>query len=408
VTGALLDLQPLRTSGVFRRLWIGGCCSGFGSQMTLVAIMFQVWQATHSTVWSGAVGIAQAIPLVAIGLVAGSLVDRYDRRTIYLLARCGQLATAIALAVQGLAGQLPVLGLLAVLAGQSCFVAVSGPASRTFISRLLPTEQVSAGLALNRISSQAAMLIGPAVGGLVLGAAGVGGCYLIDALSFGAAFYGALGLPAMRPDGAGARPGIHGVLDGFAFMGRNPVIRGALLTDLAATVLSFPISLFPLINAERFGNNPRTLGLFLSAIAVGGVLASIFAGSYTRRGRQGLVMVLAAGGWGAALVGFALAPGAWLGLGFLVLAGFADTVSVVSRGTLVQTHTPDALRGRVVAAEIVVGRAGPDIGNLRGGLLASATSGTVSLLSGGLLCLLGVAAVALTTPELVSGEPVPA
>ncbi|GGJ71991.1 hypothetical protein GCM10010121_098170 [Streptomyces brasiliensis] len=141
------------------------------------------------------------------------------------------------------------------------------------------------------------MLLGPALGGLIVGEWGVGGCYLIDALTFVAAIYGASGLPRMHPGDEPARPGLRGVLDGLAFLGRTPVIREALLTDLATTVLSMPISLFPLINAERFGGNPRTLGLFLTAIAVGGVAASFFSGTFTRLPRPGLVMLGGSAAW---------------------------------------------------------------------------------------------------------------
>lgn len=400
VRHALLDVAPLRSSPVFRRLWIGRAFSGFGGQMTLVAVMFQVWQTTHSTVWTGTVGLAQAIPLIVFGLFAGSLIDRVDRRAFYLITTTGQAVCSILLAVQGFFWHLPVPTLLLVVASQSCFGAGGGPASRTFIPRLLPKNQLAAGLALNRIAFQGAMLLGPALGGLLLGWLGVGGCYLVDAITFVLAFYGAFGLPPMRPDGTPSRPGVHGVLDGLAFLVRSPVVRGALLTDLAATVLSMPISLFPLINAERFGNNPRTLGLFLSAIAVGGVVASVFSGAFTRLPRPGLVMLCGSAVWGAALAMFGVSPNPWLGLAFLALAGAADTVSVVTRSTIVQLHTPDALLGRVAAAEQIVGQAGPDVGNMRGGLVAGATSGMTALVSGGLLCVAAVALVGMTTPGL--------
>src|SRR6185436_9931032 len=136
----------------------------------------------------------------------------------------------------------------------------------------------------------------------------------------------------------------------------------------AAMVLSMPMSLFPLVNAERFGGNPRTLGLFLTAIAVGGVAASVFSGVFTRLRRPGVVMLAGSAAWGLALTLFGLTTNPWLGLGFLALAGAADTVSVVSRSTVVQLHTPDELLGRVAAAEQIVGQAGPDLGNLRAGL----------------------------------------
>jgi MFS family permease len=400
----LIDLTPLRASPAYRRLWLGQALSGLGGHMTMVAVMFQVWQLTGSTVWTGAVGLAQAVPVIAFGLFAGTLVDRRDRRRLYLVAVAGQAVCSLALAVQAFAGLLPVGGVLVLVAVQSCFLACAGPASRTFVPRLLRKDQVPAGLVLNRISFQAAFLLGPALGGLLLGWLGAGGCYLVDAATFLFALYGAFGLPSMRPEGESSRPGLSGVLDGLAFLVRSPMVRGALLTDLAATVLSMPISLFPLINAERFGNDPRTLGLFLSAIAVGGVTASVFSGTFTRY-RPGLVMLCGSAVWGGAIALFGVAPNPWLGLVFLAIAGAADTLAVVSRGIIVQLHTPDALLGRVVAAEQIVGQGGPDLGNMRGGLVAGATSGTAALVSGGLLCVAAVALVGTTTAELTGRRP---
>ncbi|TNC29724.1 MFS transporter [Amycolatopsis alkalitolerans] len=404
VRHALLDIGPLRSSPAFRRFWIGRTFSVFGSQMTIVALLFQIWQTTSSTVWTGAAGLAQALPILAFGLFAGSLADRVERRKFYLGALTGQAVCSVVLAVQGFLGHLPVLLVLLVVAAQATFVAGGGPVGRAVVVRLLPPEQLGAGLALNGFSFQGAMLLGPAVAGVLLGWLGPGGCYAVDAATFLLAFYGAFGLPPMRPDGEPSRPGVRGVLDGLSFLVRTPVVRGALLTDLAATVLSMPISLFPLINAERFGGNPRTLGLFLTAIAVGGVLASILSGTFTRLPRPGLVMVAGSAAWGLALALFGIAPNAWLGLGFLVLAGAADTVSVVSRGTVVQFHTPDRLRGRVSAAEQMVGMAGPDVGNMRAGLVAGATSGAAALLSGGLLCVAAVLAVVWRTPGLAAAR----
>jgi MFS family permease len=190
------------------------------------------------------------------------------------------------------------------------------------------------------------------------------------------------------------------VLDGLAFLVRQPMVRAALVTDLAATVLSMPVSLFPLVNAERFGGDPRTLGLFLSAVAVGGVLASVLSGTFTRRARQGVVMLTGATAWGGALAAFALVPNPWVGFGCLVVAGAADTVSVVARGTVVQLSTPDGLLGRVAAAEQIVGQGGPEVGNLRGGLVAAATTGTFALAGGGLACVAIVMLIGLVTPGL--------
>lgn len=395
---ALIDLGPLKVL-TYRRLWIGQVLSGFGGQLTFVAVMFQVWDQTSSPAWTGAVGLAQALPLIMLGLFAGTLVDRMERRRIYLVTTIGQWLVATVMASQLLFGRVPVGVLLGLIAVQASFGATSGPVARTVLPQLLPRDQLAAGIALNRIGFQGAMLLGPALGGVIIGAWGVGVCYLIDALSFLAALYGVLGLPRMQLE-TSAKPGLRGVWDGLRFITATPVIRGALVTDLAATVLSMPISLFPVINAERFGNNPRTLGLFLTSIAVGGVAASLFSGSFTRLPRHGLVMLCGSAGWGIALLLFAFSPVPWLALVCLAVAGAADTVAVVSRSTIVQLHTPSELLGRVSAAEQIVGQAGPDLGNLRGGVVAQLTSPVASLASGALLCVAAVAAVASTTPGL--------
>ena len=142
MSNAFVDLGPLRSSPAFRRLWIGRSFSEFGDQMTLIAVMYQVWQMTGSTVWTGAVGIARTLPLVAFGLLAGSVTDRRDRRKVYLVTTSGQAACSVLLAVQGLIGHLPVLGVLSLVAAQACFVAAGAPAFRTFIPRLLRARQI--------------------------------------------------------------------------------------------------------------------------------------------------------------------------------------------------------------------------------------------------------------------------
>ncbi|WP_433794926.1 MFS transporter [Actinoplanes sp. CA-252034] len=400
VSRALLDVTPLRTSPHYRRLWIGGLLSGLGGQMAVVAVLYQVWESTRSTIWTGAAGLAQALPIIVFGLFAGALVDRADRRRFYLITKVGQAACAVLLTVQAFTGGSAPL-VLCLVAVQSLFVAGGGPASRTFLSRLLPPEQLGAGLALNRISFQGAMLAGPALGGLVISEVGVGGCFLIHTVTFAVALWTAILLPPMP-----ATPtGLTGVLAGLRFLGGNRPVRGALLTDLAATVLAMPISLFPVVNAERFGDDPRTLGLFLTAIAAGGVVASALSGTFTRSRRPGAVMVAGSLTWGVALALFGVTPNAWAGLALLAVAGAADTVAVVSRSTVVQRHTPDAFLGRAAAAEQIVGQAGPDVGNLRGGLVAAGSSATAALVSGGLLCVAAVAAIAARTPELREPEP---
>jgi MFS family permease len=400
VRGLLLDLGPLRNSAPFRRLWLGRSVSLLGGQLTAVAVMYQVWEMTHSALWSGSVAIAQAVPMVLVGLWGGALVDRAERRRILVTTVVGQLSCSAILAAQAYwFRSVPVV--LATVALQTAFIAVGAPAFRAAMPRLLAESEVAAGLALTRISGQVAMLAGPAVAGLIIGHAGLQTCYVIDTLTFGSALYGIVGLPVMAPLGAVARAGMHGILDGLRFVARAPIVRGVMLTDLVATVLAMPVSLFPLINEERFGGDPRTLGLFLSAIAAGGVVASTFAGTFTRRTRLGVVMLGAAALWGLSLAGFGLVTAAWPSFVLLLIAGAADTVSVVCRSTIVQLVVPDELRGRASSLEMIVGIAGPDLGNLRGGLVAEWTSGAIAIVSGAVASVAALGWVVSTSPGLL-------
>jgi hypothetical protein len=178
-----------------------------------------------------------------------------------------------------------------------------------------------------------------------------------------------------------------------------------MATDLAATVLAMPIALFPMINQERFGGNPETLGLFLSAIAVGGIAGSLTSGLMVRVGRPGMVALVAAATWGLALAGFGLSDTLLPTFACLAAAGAADTISVISRGTLVQLATPDAYLGRVSSVENVVGVGGPGIGNARAGAVAALTSASTAAVTGGLACALVVVALAVTNPALRRWSP---
>ncbi len=207
-------------------------------------------------------------------------------------------------------------------------------------------------------------------------------------------------MPSLRPIDQLGKAGLSAIIDGMRFIRRNPPLSGSFLSDLAATLLAMPIALFPAMNDERFAGNPGTLGLFLSAIAVGGVAATTLSGLITAHHRPGIIQLGAAAAWGAALAAVGLVNGLVPTLAFLAAAGAADTIAVISRGTLLQLATPDNYRGRVSAAENVVGIAGPELGNFRAGIVASIASPAVSLTSGGILCVAAIAAIAARNKPL--------
>lgn len=369
--------------------------------MTVVAVLFQVWEMTGSPMWTGLIGLASAIPMIVFGTVGGSLADAVDRRGLVRWTTLGQMLCALGLAAQAVARTHHLAIILALVAAQASCSALGAPARRTFPARLLPLELVPAGLALQHLSFQGAMLAGPALGGLVIGQWGLTACYAIEAGTFVVALYVVLRLPALPPLGAdGHRAGLRSIANGLRHIVRAHEVRGSFGTDLFATLLAMPIALFPMVNEIRFDGAPETLGLFPSAIAVGGIVAGLWSGLVSRADRPGLIQLWAAGAWGVALAGFGLAEPLWAVLGALAVAGAADTVSVIARGTLVQLVTPDGLRGRVSSAEHVIGVAGPNLGNARAGAVAGLSSAPVALVSGGLLCAAGVLWIALRNRPL--------
>ncbi len=396
----LADITPLRESAAFRRLWAGTTLSSVGSALTGFAVVLQVYDLTRSPFAVGVIGVAQVVPTLAVGLLGGPVTDAIDRRKLVLVTSSGLAAVSAALAAQAFAGLGLVWLLYALVAAQSALGAVNSPARSTFVPSLLPASQQAAGLALNRLSFQIMLTAGPALAGLIAAAPHLGlrACYLIDAVSFTAALYGIARLPAMPPQGGATRPGPRAVAEGIAFIRRSQVIAGAFLADLNATVFGLPVALFPAINAERFGGDPRTLGLFTTAIGVGGLASAALSGPVSRASRQGRAMLAAVAVWGTAFAGFAVVPGLWLTLGLLAVAGAADTFTVVFRGAIVTALTPDRLRGRVMAADYVIGAGGGQLGNLEAGALGSLASPTVSALAGGLVTVAGAIVIALAMP----------
>jgi MFS family permease len=398
----LTDVTPLRESPAFRRLWLGSMLSNIGGAMTNFAMSLQVWDITRSTAAVGGLGVATLVPMLVIGLPGGTLADRVDRRKLVLAMTACQTGVSALLFTQAFIDVRSLWLLYALEAAVSALAAISQPARQTFIRELVPQRQLAAAMALNRIIFQSMMIAGPALAGVVTAAFGVKGCFLLDAVSFAGSFYGVGRLPAMRPakttTGKPERRGLALTAEGLSYIWRNRVLAGTFLADLNATFFALPLSLFPAINALRFGGDPRILGLFTAAIGVGGMVTAVLSGPLAHTSRQGVAMLVTVSTWGIAFAVFAVAPWLWLTLLALGLAGAADSFTVVIRGVIVQTVTPDEFRGRVNAADWVVGAGGGQLGSLESGLLASVTSPEASALAGGLLTIVGAVAIGATLP----------
>lgn len=402
----LTDITPLRMYPAFRRLWLGSMLSSTGSAMTTFAVSLQVYDLTRSTAAVGGIGVASLVPMLLITVPGGTIADRVDRRRLVLVGTVANAALSAVLFALAAFGGASLWALYALVAAQSAIGSVNAPARRTFIPRLVPKQQVAAAVAVNRIVFQVMIIAGPALAGLVTAGAGLRGCYLADVVSFAGSLWGVGRLPAMPPepsaaasaDGGKPRSGVALTIEGLAFIRRTPVLCGAFLADVNATFFGLPLSLFPAINAERFGGDPRTLGLFTTAIGVGGLVSAVFAGPLKEARRHGLVMLACVAVWGGGFALFAVVSSLWPTLLALAIAGLADTFTVVVRGIIVQEVTPDEFRGRVNAADFLVGAGGGELGSLEAGLVGSWTTPVISALSGGLLTIAGVVAIAAALP----------
>lgn len=413
----LLDLTPLRVSAPFRRMWLGTSLSGIGTAITTVAVGLQVYDLTGST-WSvGLVGLFGVVPLVLFGLYGGALVDAYDRRRVILTTATGLLVVAVGFAVQAWADVGSVGLLYGLVAVQSACFAVNSPARLAVVPRLVGLRLLPAANALASLSGGVSLTVGPLLAGALVGWAGYGWTYTVEALLLLVALATLASLPAMPPDGDVRRAGLRSVVEGLTFLRTRPNIRATFVVDLTAMVLANPRVLFPAIGAVLIGGGATTVGVLTAGIAGGAVLAGLFSGPLGGVRRQGLAVLVAVVGWGAAIVAFgvvvALAPGThvnplpdgvtswalWPATACMVLAGAADTVSSVFRNTILQAATPDALRGRLQGIFIIVVAGGPRLGDLLLGALGDVGGEAVAALVGGGLCVVGVVAFALLQPR---------
>lgn len=379
----------------YRRLWVGATISWLGQAMTALAISLQVYEITGSNFAVGLVGLFALVPLVAFGLYAGAIADTLDRRKLGLYSALGSTGLSIALAAAALLDYHRVWFLYAVVALQATCGALAGPARSAMIPRLLPAEQLPAANALNSVTMTSGTMIGPMLGGFIVGWWGYQAAYLIDAVTFLAALYAMWLLPAMKPDRAEGARGRASVLDGLRFLGTRPNIRMTFFSDMAAMVLAHPRALFPAIAVLWYGGDAKTVGLLVAAPAVGALLGGLFSGWQGRVRRHGLAILISVAGWGLAVAVFGLTRNLWLGLFFLALAGCADTISMVFRSTMMQAATPDEMRGRLQGVFIVVVAGGPRLGDFLAGTVADLTSPAVAVTGGGLGCVLVLGLLAL-------------
>jgi MFS family permease len=394
-------------------MWLGTVLSGIGSQLTTVAVGLQVYDLTRSTFRVGLVGLFALVPLVALGLYGGSIIDAYDRRKVIITSSGGLLLVAVAFSTQAWSGSNQVWLLYLLVAVQNGFFALNSPARTAIIPRLLPKELLPAANALSALSMSLGMTVGPLLAGLLVSWWGFGSTYSIEAVLLVVALTTLIALPALPPQGQVRRSGLASVLEGLSFLRTRPNVRMTFTVDLVAMIFAMPRVLFPAIGAAVIGGGATTVGILAAGIAVGSIVAGVLSGPLGRIRRQGRAVLIAVIGWGLAITCFGVVvaaspgPGAhgsarwllWPAVGFLALAGAADAISGIFRTTILQAATPDVMRGRLQGVFIVVVAGGPRLGDLLVGTVADASRESVAAIAGGLACVAVVLVLAVVQPR---------
>jgi MFS family permease len=404
VRSVAMDLTPLRHRD-FRLLWTGELLSETGSNITLVAVYIQVYRLTGSALAVGAIGLVQLIPLMVGALFGGPLIDRHDRRRLLLIGQIVQAGGSAVLLGAALMDPTPVV---LVYVGAALIAGLSGfsLATRSAMTpALVPTDRLPSALALNQAMWTTAQIVGPAIGGIIVAGLGLGWAYAIDVVSFAATITAVVLMrphpPLETPEGAdGDLGGWQRLADGFRFLRGRRVLQSTFIVDLIAMIFGMPRSLFPILAATQFHAGAETVGLLFSAVSAGGLLGALTSGWVHRVTRQGLAIIVAITIWGVSIAAFGLSGDVLvLALACLAVAGGADVVSAVFRSTILQDTVPDDLRGRLSGIHITVVAGGPRIGDAEAGLVAAVFTPTISVVSGGVMCVAGVGLLALLVPE---------
>jgi MFS family permease len=396
VPRVLPDVEPLRVSREFRLLWIGQLVSQAGSAVRLVAVPYQVYLLTESSLAVGLLGLFSAVPLITLSLWGGVIADRVDRRRMLMVANACLALVSVALALTTQLGLASVPVLYALTALGSAFTALDQPARSALAPSLVERRLIPAAMALNQTQFQLATVIGPAVAGVLIARIGLAPAYWVDAASFVAAIVAVWLMRVPKRDDlvVHASPA-RALADGMRFLWSRPLLLATMSVDFFATFFAVSRAVMPYFADKVFAVGPEGLGLLFAAPGAGATVVALTSGWTGGVRRKGLGVLIAVAVFGVSMSAFGLLPatGFIAGLALLAIAQGADTVSAIFRHTILQMETPDELRGRLSAINLVFVAGGPQLGQVESGVVAELWTPEASVVSGGLACV-GVVFVA--------------
>ena len=406
-------MGPLRHGRDFRLLFTGQLVSTLGTQLTAVAVPYQVFRITHSSLDVGLVSTAQLIPLVTFSMVGGVMADAHDRRRVLMITEVLMAVASTGLALNGGLRHPALWPLYVLTAVQGGLAGFDRPAFNAAIPRLVPTSDLAAAYALWQVQYQVGIVVGPSIAGVILAGGGLSTVYWIDVVTFVVSFASVTAQRAQPPLSVTDRPSVwRSAGEGLAYIRGRQVIQGVYLLDIDAMVFGMPRALFPALGLDLFHGGARAVGFLYAAPGVGALVGALTTGWVKSVRRQGRAVIVAVVLWGAAITVFGLVHILWVALVLLAVAGWSDVLSAVFRSTILQTAIPDHLRGRMSAIQIAVVQGGPRLGDLEAGSVAEGFGSSFSVVSGGVACVVGALVLAGALPgfrrqEATAAEPNP-
>ncbi|HVB00340.1 MAG TPA: MFS transporter [Acidimicrobiales bacterium] len=394
-----IDLTPLQRFPQFRLLWFGLLIRTIGNQLTVVAVPYQIYRLTHSSLDVGLVSISQLGPLLIGSLIGGNLADSFDKRRLLIATQVLLASTSVGLALNS-SGHASIWPLFVCSSFQAGFSGIDSPTTTSLSVRIVDRETLVASNALWQMLFQVGQVAGPAIAGLLLIKFSIGSVYWIDVATFGISLIAVLAMRVEREVATGVKQALNisEMLGGFRYLKKNHALQGIFLADLDAMVLGWPRALFPAMGIVRFHGGAGAVGLLYAAPGIGSVAGALVTGWVSRVKRVGLAVLIAVAGWGIAITLFGLVSSLTLALILLGIAGAFDVFSAVFRGAILQLKTPREILGRMQGVQISVVTGGPRLGDLEHGAIGSIFGSQASVFTGGIACIAGVFVLARLLP----------
>jgi MFS family permease len=399
----LIDITPLKVSRDYRLLFFGQLISFFGSMMSFIILPWQMFHLTRSNAMVGYIYLAEFVPMFFLAFLGGALADALDRRKMLRYTEIAQTFVTVLLLVNSFSPTPHVWVLYLAAALHSAFAALQRPAFESLIQKIIPDNLMTAVAALNSFRYSFGAIIGPSIAGIITAQFSISTAYAIDLVTFVASLFAVFAINAVPAHENVERPSIRNIIksivEGFRYAARRKELLGTYLIDICAMFFAFPQALYPAL-AVVYGE--KYLGLFPAALAVGMLVANLTSGWASRIHKHGLMVAVAAALWGIGIVLFGTAESIWVALFFLGVAGFFDMISGIFRMTIWNQTIPNYLRGRLASLEMISYLTGPMLGGAKMGIVAEQFSVKTAIVSGGILCVVGVVLSSLLLPKFIT------